>query len=79
MLTYIDFVITSTSCDYELFFNADYQRVVNKAIQELEKLNKWNKATIRKWELLCCEDTIRITDNHKNIYVNILDTYKKSA
>lgn len=76
MFTWNDFVITSAECDYELFFNTDYQRVVNKAIAELAKQHHWKK--VDGWNLSCYEESIRIT-NRKMFYVSPLDNWSAAA
>lgn len=76
MLTYNDFKKGSTDCDYELFFNPDYQRVVNNAIQELEKKHHWKN--VKGWRIFCYETIIQI-ENRKTKYVSLLDPFNKTA
>ena len=76
MIKFNDFIITSTKYDYELFFNTDYQRVVNKALQELATENKWTN--VKGYSLMSYEGYITIETPNES-YIKFLEDYNKDS
>lgn len=74
-----DFTITSTECDYDLFFNKSYQRAVTKSINNLLREYEDNNPSFdyseckNKFFLICHRSSVEIKDRQTEPTIYLFD------